>query len=80
MRKKIIMREKMIPQKNVVGTEENGDIDIDPRQTPREKLDSEIHELVHALWPEEPENLVRLKARKISKAMWRLNYRRVVEI
>jgi len=55
----------------------DGLVEIDPRESPYEQLDTIIHESIHLLDPEMSEEQVDAWARKISITLWRQKYRRV---
>tara|TARA_B100000959_G_C14769991_1_gene537085 strand:- start:522 stop:815 length:294 start_codon:yes stop_codon:yes gene_type:complete len=52
-------------------------IEIDPRQTSRNYLDTLIHELLHVYNPEWSENKVSKTANEITDIIWKKNYRRI---
>jgi Zn-dependent peptidase ImmA (M78 family) len=54
-------------------------IEIDPRQDPKERLDTLIHELLHHVAPEWTEEHVAKNANIISEALWKQKYRRIEE-
>ena len=66
---------------NVVGQcwPASGDhiIEIDPRQCPKEYLDTLIHESIHELFPKIMEKTVLHAGTTIANLLWRLGYRRV---
>lgn len=64
----------------VLGECEQGNptiIRIDPRQCPKEYLDTLIHEMLHFCFPQMAEHMVIRAARKISKVLWKQGYRRM---
>ena len=55
----------------------DGLIEIDPRQPPREYLDTLVHESLHLAFPEMEEAEIDKNARFITAILWRQNYRKV---
>lgn len=53
-------------------------IEIDPRQGAYEYLDTALHELIHVEFPDWSEKKVASTARKFSKFLWKLKYRKVI--
>lgn len=51
-------------------------IEIDPRQCPKDYLDTLIHEAVHEIMPRKREGFVLKTATSIANLLWRLGYRR----
>jgi len=52
-------------------------IEIDPRQTSKNYLDTLIHELLHVYNPEWSETKVSKTANEITDIIWKKNYRRI---
>lgn len=52
-------------------------IEIDPRQSPKDYLDTIIHETLHELFPRKKEKDILKAGNSISNLLWRLKYRRV---
>jgi hypothetical protein len=52
-------------------------IEIDPKQCPKEYLDTLIHEAVHELFPRMREKIVLHTGTSLANLLWRLGYRRV---
>ena len=52
-------------------------IEIDPRQTSRNYLDTLIHELLHVYNPEWSETKVSKTANEMTDIIWKKNYRRI---
>ena len=52
-------------------------IEIDPRQTSKNYLDTLIHELLHVYNPEWSENKVSKTANEMTQIIWQKNYRRI---
>lgn len=56
---------------------EEGEIHIDMRLMKREYLETTIHELLHIYFPMLAERNVNAIAKKMSKDLWKLKFRRV---
>lgn len=72
---KVVIR--LLGRENAYGQAvyEDNTIEIDPRQTDCEKLDTAIHESLHLLYPELSEKQVSRDARRISRMLYyRLGY------
>lgn len=54
-------------------------IEIDPRQSPKEYLDTCIHELLHVALPDLKEAEVEKTANFIAKYLWKKKYRMIRE-
>ena len=54
----------------------DGNVYVDPRQSPSEMLDTIVHEMVHVSCPFMPESRVTNMSYKISEALWKKGYRR----
>ena len=52
-------------------------IEIDPRQTSKNYLDTLIHELLHVYNPEWSENKITKTANEMTAIIWKKNYRRI---
>lgn len=52
-------------------------IEIDPRQSPKDYMDTLIHEALHELMPRKPEAFILKAGTTIANLLWRLGYRRV---
>ncbi len=57
----------------------NGEIEIDPRQPPREFLETLLHELLHRQFPMLSEDAVEVAATEMKDAVWEMGYRRIQE-
>ena len=55
----------------------DGEIEIDPRQKPKEYLDTLIHELLHWISPKMSERKVRASARLITAELWTRGFRKI---
>ncbi len=76
-------RKPTISEREIVETigycYKDGKILIDPRQSPREFLDTIIHEMLHFHFKNLPEKRVIEVANSITKAIWDLRYRRLMK-
>ena len=52
-------------------------IEIDPRQTSKNYLDTLIHELLHVYAPNWSETKVSKTAKEMTQIIWQKNYRRI---
>jgi hypothetical protein len=52
-------------------------LEIDPRQCPREYLDTLVHEALHISFPRVKEPKILRVGTSIAKLLWRLGYRKV---
>ncbi len=52
-------------------------IEIDPRQCPKEYMDTLIHEALHHLFPRKKERRILRTGTSLANLLWRLGYRRV---
>lgn len=52
-------------------------IEIDPRQCPKNYLDTLIHESLHELLPKKREGFILHAGTSIANLLWRLGYRRI---
>lgn len=57
---------------------DEGLIEIDPRQSAKNYLDTCIHEALHVLFPEASEKQIRIKTKKLTKVLWDIGYRKVL--
>ena len=51
-------------------------IEIDPRQCPRDYMDTLIHEALHELFPKKSETVIAKSGTSIANLLWRLKYRK----
>lgn len=51
-------------------------IEIDPRQSPKNYLDTVVHEALHHLLPKKEEKFILHAATSVANLLWRLGYRR----
>lgn len=77
-RTKIRVIEKKLGRERALGMAYMGEdtVEIDPRQSPQEYMDTVVHEVLHIAQPDMAESTVAKTARKISSTLWRLGYRR----
>jgi hypothetical protein len=52
-------------------------IEIDPRQSPKDYLDTLIHESLHEIFPGKKESAILNAGTSLANLLWRLGYRRV---
>lgn len=52
-------------------------IEIDPRQCPKDYLDTIIHEALHEIFPKKKESIILKAGTSIANLLWRLGYRRI---
>lgn len=50
-------------------------IEIDPRQCPKDYLDTIIHEVLHHLFPKKRERVILRAGTTVANLLWRLGYR-----
>lgn len=76
---KITIVEKLLGREGVVGLAYQGEglIEIDPRQTSKEYMDTVIHESLHMFFPDWTERKVLTNAKKLTAILWKYGYRRV---
>ena len=55
------------------------EVHIDPRQPPKEKMDTELHEKLHIIFPDWEEKAIRALSRKLSSYLWKLKYRKIAK-
>jgi len=53
-------------------------IEIDPRQSSKEYLDTLVHETMHIIFPKESEKRVTAAAKKIARILWNKGFRRTI--
>lgn len=53
------------------------EIEIDPRQCPKDYLDTLVHEALHELLPKKREDFILRAGTTIANLLWRLGYRRI---
>ena len=71
--------ERKLGRERAWGLAYQGDnlIEIDPRQDPKNYLDTLIHEMLHLIHPEWTEEEVMRTASGLAEAVWAANYRKV---
>ena len=76
---KIKVIDKKLGRQNAVGQAytDSKVIEIDPRQTSKNYLDTLIHELLHVYNPEWSETKVSKTATEMTQIIWTKNYRRI---
>lgn len=75
--KKVEIIERKLGREKALGQAWNDLVEIDPRQDPKEYLDTAIHELLHIAQPELSESKVVQISRLISSKLWKLGFRRI---
>lgn len=73
---KIKVRERKLRKYLGYAYTDEGMVDIDPNQPPRQYLDTLIHEILHILYPEDSETKISRNASTITHHIWKKNYRR----
>lgn len=75
----IHVRERKLGKERALGLAwaSEGRVDIDPRQEPRERLNTLLHETIHCIFPDMKENDAIRVATLMSDALWYDKYRRV---
>lgn len=58
------------------GADDGNLIEIDPRQCPKEYLDTLIHEALHLLFPRKKERAILHAGASIAGLLWRVGYRK----
>lgn len=51
-------------------------LEVDPRQCPKDYMDTVIHEALHELWPKAKEHKILKAGTSLANLLWRLGYRR----
>lgn len=69
--------ERKLGREKALGQECHGFIEIDPRQSEHEYLDTLIHECLHAHFPDLTEQQVVKIANSLTKILWKAKYRRI---
>ena len=59
------------------GSDDGQLIEIDPRQCPKDYMDTIIHEALHHLFPKKKEPSILRSGTSLANLLWRLGYRRV---
>jgi len=74
---KVVHRKLGREQAHGLAFKEEKEIHLDERLRKREYLETTIHELLHIYFPDLPERKVNAIAKKMSKDLWKLKFRRV---
>ena len=79
MPRRVKVIEKKLGREKAWGQAFHGldEMEIDPRQAPREYLDTLVHEALHLAHHDLSEETVTDVARFIARVLWQQNYRRV---
>lgn len=72
-----ILEVKLGREKAVGQTYFDGEIQIDPRQSPKERMDTIIHETLHTICSEFSEEQVITISNILSNTLWKDGYRRI---
>lgn len=77
--KKIKVRERQLGREKAAGLawEDKALIEIDPRQSEKERLDTILHEALHILFPKLNEMQTRGVAARLTIVVWKDGWRRV---
>lgn len=75
--KKVAVIERKLGREKALGQAWDDLVEIDPRQNPKEYLDTVIHELLHVALPELSEAQVIQVSRLISSKLWKIGFRRI---
>ena len=78
MQTKLKVIERKLGREGAWGQAVSGEslIEVDPRQPPKEYLDTILHEAMHIIEPDWSEGKVSVTARKLSELVWGMGYRR----
>lgn len=81
MPKKLKVIERKLGRERAWGQAVSGEflIEIDPRQAPKEYLDTIIHEALHIIEPDWEEYKVCRTSRQLSALVWEMGYRRILK-
>lgn len=80
---RIKLKKPQIRNKNLEGNvlgyayQEDFEIEIDPRQSSREYLDTLIHEMLHCFLPDLSERGITRMADLMTEEIWKRRYRRI---
>ena len=72
-----IIIDRKLGRERALGQCEDGVIEIDPRQSSRDRLDTVTHEALHHALPDASEREVCRVSAIISRSLWRDRWRRV---
>jgi len=75
----ILVTDKKLGRERAAGQAWQGEnlIEIDPRQSHKDYMDTLIHESLHIFFPDWSEYKVKTTAKKIAAVLWDENYRKV---
>lgn len=79
MTKRLRIIDRKLGRERAVGQYEQGSrrIEIDPRQSSRDRLGTVIHETLHYLYPGQTEDQILRAEEVMADTIWRDGYRRV---
>lgn len=79
MPRKVTVTERKLKRERVVGRVflEDGLIEIEQRQKPKEWLSTLVHEALHVAFPDMDEKPVAAAEKKIAAILWRAGVRRI---
>jgi len=74
----VIIKERKLGRERAMGQAFQGEnlIEIDPRQSNKEYMDTLIHESLHIMFPDWTENKVMKTSNKLANILWDENYRK----
>lgn len=77
--RKIKVRERHLGRESAVGLawKEDALLEIDPRQSEKDRLDTLLHEAIHILFPKLNEMQVRGVTKRLTPILWKDGWRRV---
>jgi hypothetical protein len=75
-RRHLKIRERRLSKEWGVICLKTGQIDIDPRATPKKRLETIMHEALHEAAPHWTEKQMRIVTRALRDALWKDGYRR----
>jgi hypothetical protein len=78
---KIKLVERKLGREKALGLAHHSEdmIEICINQSSKERLDTVIHEILHLLNPNMPEKLVNSYSNRISKVLWKDNWRKITK-
>jgi hypothetical protein len=79
MAKRVTVIERKLKRERAAGQVflEDGIIEIDPRQKPKEWLSTLVHEALHVSFPDMDEAPIAAAEKKIAAILWRAGVRRI---
>lgn len=75
--KKIRVRERKLRKYLGYAYTDKNLVEITPDQSPRQYLDTLIHEILHIMYPEDSETKISRNASTLTHHIWKKNYRRL---